>query len=178
VVIPDCQFIKKMRQVISIRYASTRIVINFIKNTHISTLRIMHPLGGGQLLRRLPIKIISGTFIGSSIQLFHRYYLHELAGHPRLVFIQSLPRLLPYRGAHMLGLVRAGIAGDRNSRDVYCLHPATCNSCTQRTLSCHQHIALSTNRLRIEYDEHAERTYIAEIDEGPNSIHVYYQCLP
>jgi hypothetical protein len=34
--------------------------------------------------------------------------------------------------------------------------------------SCHQYIALSTNRLRIEYDEHAERTYIAEIDEGPN----------
>jgi hypothetical protein len=71
----------------------------------------------------------------------------------------------------MLGLVRAGIAGNRSSRDVYCLHPATCNSCTQRTLSCHQYIALSTNRLRIEYAEHAERTYIAEIaeiDEGPN----------
>jgi hypothetical protein len=31
-------------------------------------------------------------FIGSSIQLFHRYYLHELAGHPRLVFLQSPPR--------------------------------------------------------------------------------------
>jgi hypothetical protein len=101
VVIPDCQFIKKMRQVISIRYASTRIVINFIKNTHISTLRIMHPLGGGQLLRRLPIKIISGTFIGSSIQLFHWYYLHELAGHPRLVFLQSPPRFcfpIPFDG--------------------------------------------------------------------------------
>jgi hypothetical protein len=69
----------------------------------------------------------------------------------------------------MLGLVRAGIAGDRSSGGVYCLHPATCNSCTQRTLSCHQYIALSTNRLRIEYDEHAERTYIAEIDEGPNT---------
>jgi hypothetical protein len=66
--------------------------------------------------------------------------------------------------------VRAGIAGNRSSRDIYCLHPATCNSCTQRTLSCHQYIALSTNRLRIEYDEHAERTYIAEIDEGPNIL--------
>jgi hypothetical protein len=39
--------------------------------------------------------------------------------------------------------------------------------------SCHQHIALSTNRLRIEYDEHAERTYIAEIDEGPNIVASY-----
>jgi hypothetical protein len=31
-------------------------------------------------------------FIGSSIQLFHRYHLHELAGHYRLVFLQSPPR--------------------------------------------------------------------------------------
>jgi hypothetical protein len=60
--------------------------------------------------------------------------------------------------------------------EVYCLYPATCNSCTQRILSCHQYIALSTNRLRIEYDEHAERTYIvkiAKIDEGPNIIASY-----
>jgi hypothetical protein len=59
--IPDCQFIKKIRQVISIRYASIRITINFIKNTRISTLRIMHPFREGQLLRRLLIKIISKT---------------------------------------------------------------------------------------------------------------------
>jgi hypothetical protein len=40
-------------------------------------------------------------FIGSSIQLFHRYYLHELAGHYRLVFLQSPPRFcFPNRGAH------------------------------------------------------------------------------
>ena len=29
--IPDCQFIRKIRQAISIRYASTRMIINFIK---------------------------------------------------------------------------------------------------------------------------------------------------
>jgi hypothetical protein len=72
----------------------------------------------------------------------------------------------------VLGLVRAGIAGGIRIVGAHFLHPATCNSCTQRTLSCHQHIALSTNRLRIEYAEHAERTYIAEIaeiDEGPNT---------
>jgi hypothetical protein len=40
-------------------------------------------------------------FIGSNIQLFHRYHLHELAGHLRLVFLQSLPRFcFPNRGAH------------------------------------------------------------------------------
>jgi hypothetical protein len=77
--------------------------------------------------------------------------------------------------------MRAGIAGDRNSRDVYYLHPTTYNSCTQRTLSCHQYIALSTNRLRIEYAEHAERTYIAkiaEIDEGPNIAGRNLQLMP
>jgi hypothetical protein len=26
-------------------------------------------------------------FIGSSIHLFHRFHLHELADHPRLVFL-------------------------------------------------------------------------------------------
>ena len=35
----------------------------------------------------------------------------------------------------MLGLVRAGITGDRSSESVYCLHPVTYNSCTQRTLA-------------------------------------------
>jgi hypothetical protein len=45
--IPDCQFIKEIRQVINIRYASMRMAINFIKNTRISTLRIIHPLGKG-----------------------------------------------------------------------------------------------------------------------------------
>jgi hypothetical protein len=34
------------------------------------------------------------NFIGSSIQLFHRFYLHELADHSRLIFLQSLPRSL------------------------------------------------------------------------------------
>jgi hypothetical protein len=64
----------------------------------------------------------------------------------------------------LLGLVRAEIAGDRNSGNLYCLHPVTCNSRTQRTLA-----AINTLLYpRIEYDEHAERTYIAEIDEGPN----------
>jgi hypothetical protein len=61
VAISGYQFIKEMRQAISIRYASMRIAINFIKNTRIGILRIMHPFGGGQLLRRLPIRIISGT---------------------------------------------------------------------------------------------------------------------
>jgi hypothetical protein len=61
VVIPGYQFIKKMRQAISIRYASIRIAINFIKNTRISTLKIMHPFKKGQLLGRLLIGIISGT---------------------------------------------------------------------------------------------------------------------
>jgi hypothetical protein len=61
VAISDCQFIKKIRQAINIRYASIRITINFIKNTRIGILKIMHPFGKGQLLRRLLIKIISGT---------------------------------------------------------------------------------------------------------------------
>jgi hypothetical protein len=61
--IPDCQFIREMRQVISIRYASIRMIIDFIENIRISTLRIMHPFRGGQLLGRLLIGIISG--IGS-----------------------------------------------------------------------------------------------------------------
>jgi hypothetical protein len=47
-----------MRQVISIRYANMRIAINFIKNTRIGTLRIMHLFRGGQLLGRLLIGII------------------------------------------------------------------------------------------------------------------------
>jgi hypothetical protein len=50
-----------MRQVISIRYVSMRMAINFIKNTRISTLRIMHLFERKQLLRRLLIRIISGT---------------------------------------------------------------------------------------------------------------------
>jgi hypothetical protein len=72
----------------------------------------------------------------------------------------------------MLGLVRAGIAGDRSSGD---LLSASCNLQLSyaEDPSCHQHIALSTNRLRIEYDEHAERTYIAENDEGPNTSGEY-----
>jgi hypothetical protein len=61
VAILGCQFIRKIRQAISIRYASIRMAINFIKNTRISTLRIMHPFRGGQLLRRLLIGITSGT---------------------------------------------------------------------------------------------------------------------
>jgi hypothetical protein len=72
---------------------------------------------------------------------------------------------------YLLGLVRAGIAGDRSSGG---LLSASCNLqlVYAEDPSCHQHIALSTNRLRIEYAEHAERTYIAEIaeiDEGPNT---------
>jgi hypothetical protein len=59
--IPNCQFIREIRQVISIRYANIRIVINFIKNTRIGILRIMHPFREGQLLKRLLIGIISGT---------------------------------------------------------------------------------------------------------------------
>jgi hypothetical protein len=61
VVILDYQFIKKIRQAINIRYASMRMAINFIKNTRIGTLRIMHPFKRRQLLRRLLIKITSGT---------------------------------------------------------------------------------------------------------------------
>jgi hypothetical protein len=61
VAILGCQFIRKMRQAISIRYANMRIAINFIKNTRIGTLRIMHLFRKGQLLKRLLIGIISGT---------------------------------------------------------------------------------------------------------------------
>jgi hypothetical protein len=59
--ISDCQFIKEIRQAISIRYASIRMAINFIENTRMGTLRIMYPFGGGQLLGRLLIRIISET---------------------------------------------------------------------------------------------------------------------
>jgi hypothetical protein len=59
--ISGCQFIREMRQIINIRYASMRMAINFIKNTRIGTLRIMYLFKGGQLLRRLLIGIISGT---------------------------------------------------------------------------------------------------------------------
>jgi hypothetical protein len=59
--IPNCQFIREIRQVISIRYANIRIIINFIKNTRIGILRIMHPFKEEQLLKRLLIRIISGT---------------------------------------------------------------------------------------------------------------------
>jgi hypothetical protein len=59
--IPGCQFIKEIRQAISIRYASMRIAIDFIENTRIGILRIMHSFRGGQLLRRLLIGITSGT---------------------------------------------------------------------------------------------------------------------
>jgi hypothetical protein len=50
-----------MKQVINIRYASIRMVINFIKNTRIGILRTMHPFKEGQLLGRLLIGIILGT---------------------------------------------------------------------------------------------------------------------
>jgi hypothetical protein len=41
---------------------------------------------------QVKIACILVDFIGSSIQLFHKYHLHELAGHYRLVFLQSPPR--------------------------------------------------------------------------------------
>jgi hypothetical protein len=50
-----------MRQTISIRYVSMRIIINFIKNIRIGILKTMHPFRGGQLLGYLLIGIISGT---------------------------------------------------------------------------------------------------------------------
>jgi hypothetical protein len=59
--IPGCQFIREIRQAISIRYANMRIAIDFIENTRIGTLRIMHPFKKRQLLGRLLIRIISGT---------------------------------------------------------------------------------------------------------------------
>jgi hypothetical protein len=59
--ISGCQFIRKMRQAISIRYASMRITIDFIENIRIGTLRIMHSFKGGQLLGRLLIGITSET---------------------------------------------------------------------------------------------------------------------
>jgi hypothetical protein len=53
-----------------------------------------------------------GGFHWVNIQLFHRYHLHELAGHYRLVFLQSPPRfcfpmgerilLVPALGLHAL----------------------------------------------------------------------------
>jgi hypothetical protein len=55
------QFIRKIKQAINIRYASIRIIINFIKNIRINILRIMHPFKERQLLKRLLIKIISET---------------------------------------------------------------------------------------------------------------------
>jgi hypothetical protein len=61
VVILGYQFIREMRQAINIRYVNMRIAIDFIKNTRIGTLRIMHPFRRGQLLGRLLIRIISGT---------------------------------------------------------------------------------------------------------------------
>jgi hypothetical protein len=61
VAIPDCQFIREIRQTINIRYASIRMTINFIKNTRIGILRTMHPFRKGQLLGRLLIGIISET---------------------------------------------------------------------------------------------------------------------
>jgi hypothetical protein len=51
--ISGCQFIREIRQVISIRYASIRMIINFIKNTRISTLRTMHPFERGAIIRAL-----------------------------------------------------------------------------------------------------------------------------
>jgi hypothetical protein len=60
VAILGCQFIREIRQAINIRYANIRIAINFIENTRIGTLRIMHLFERGQLLKRLLIKIISG----------------------------------------------------------------------------------------------------------------------
>jgi hypothetical protein len=59
--ISGCQFIRKMRQAINIRYVNMRMAINFIKNTRIGILRIMYFFGGGQLLGHLLIGIISGT---------------------------------------------------------------------------------------------------------------------
>jgi hypothetical protein len=47
-----CQFIRKMRQAISIRYVSMRMTINFIQNTRIGTLRTMH-LWGGAIIKAL-----------------------------------------------------------------------------------------------------------------------------
>jgi hypothetical protein len=67
---------------------------------------------------------------------------------------------------HLLGLVRAEIAGDRNNGG---LLSASCNL----QLSYAEDPIAAINTLfypRIEYDEHAERIYIAEIDEGLNSI--------
>jgi hypothetical protein len=61
VVIPGCQFIKEMKQAISIRYANIRITINFIENTRIGTLRTMHLFKKRQLLGRLLIEITSRT---------------------------------------------------------------------------------------------------------------------
>jgi hypothetical protein len=61
VVILGYQFIKEIRQAINIRYLSIRMAINFIKNTRISTLRIMHLFKEEQLLGRLLIGIISRT---------------------------------------------------------------------------------------------------------------------
>jgi hypothetical protein len=66
----------------------------------------------------------------------------------------------------LLGLVRAGIAGDRSSGS---LLSASCN--LQLSYAEDPIAAINTLLyLRIAYGEHAERTYIAEIDEGPNII--------
>jgi hypothetical protein len=50
--------------------------------------------GGYQSNAQVEAACILVNFIGSSIQLFHRFHLHELADHSRLVFLQSLPRSL------------------------------------------------------------------------------------
>jgi hypothetical protein len=62
VAIPGCQFIREMRQAISIRYVSMRIAINFIENTRIGILRIMHPFGGGAIIRALINKDYFGVW--------------------------------------------------------------------------------------------------------------------
>jgi hypothetical protein len=72
----------------------------------------------------------------------------------------------------LLGLVRAGIAGDRSSGD---LLSASCNL----QLSYVENPKAAINILlypRIaydEYDEHAKRIYIAKIDKGPNIVASY-----
>jgi hypothetical protein len=53
VAIPDYQFIKEMRQAISIRYASMRMIINFIKNIRIDTLRTMYLFKKGIIIKAL-----------------------------------------------------------------------------------------------------------------------------
>ena len=89
----DCQFIKEMRQAISIRYASMRMVINFIENIRIGTLRIMYLFGGGIIVRALTNKDYFGDWFA---RITHEGYN---------LFACIAPKILPWYIARFKGVI-------------------------------------------------------------------------